>query len=128
MLIGELAERTGVTPRTIRYYEGLGLLRPGDRTAGGFRRYGDEHVARLQVIDRLKALGLTLGEVAEVIDLYFEDLSGTAGKRKVIEILEGHLRDTEAKIAELRRFHDELRANLATMRRYLAEAEAAEPR
>ena len=57
MLIGNLAERAGVSTRTIRYYEELGMIQPEERTAGGFRRYSDEQLRRLTIIDNLKSLG-----------------------------------------------------------------------
>jgi len=126
MLIGELAERAGVTPRTIRYYEQLGLLGRAEREQGGFRRFGEEHLARLVKIDQLKDLGLSLDEIADVIDLYFSDLSGVAGKRRVLAILERHLVETEERLDELRAFRAELRTNIARMQRYLAEAEGPE--
>jgi len=124
MFIGELAERAGVTPRTVRYYEQRGLMGPGARAGGGFRRYGEEQVRRLWLIDRLKSLGLSLEEIGAVLPLYSEDPSGVRGKREVLGILEGHLEQTEGKIAALEAFRAELQENIATMRRYVEEAEA----
>jgi len=86
MRIGELAEIAGVTPRTIRYYENLGLLSPNEREGKGFRYYTQTELAKLQKIDCLKSLGLTLEEITTVIDLYFEDSTGIRGKQKVLEI------------------------------------------
>ncbi len=67
--IGELAERAGVTPRTIRYYEELGLLgSESDRQKGGHRSYSEADAARLEEIVRLRdLLGLTLDELAQLI-------------------------------------------------------------
>lgn len=124
MFIGELAERAGVTPRTVRYYEQRGLMGPGARAGGGFRRYGEEHLGRLWLIDRLKSLGLSLEEIGAVMPLYSEDPSGLRGKREVLGILEGHLKETEEKLAALEDFRAELRENIARMRRYVGEAEA----
>src|SRR3954469_21160106 len=104
MRIGELAEKAGVTPRTIRYYEGLGLLPRCDRAEGCFRYYDEGELARLQKIDALKALGLSLEEIREVISLYFVDPTGVTGKRRVLEILKAQLAETDEKLAALRTF------------------------
>ena len=122
MRIGDVAGRAGVTPRTIRYYEGIGLLPPGEREGTGHHHYTDETVDRLRKIDQLKKLGLSLDEIQGVIDLYFSDASGIQGKRKVIDILRGHLVETDEKIASLQSFRAEIRANIALLERYLAEA------
>jgi DNA-binding transcriptional MerR regulator len=68
--IGEVARRLGVTTRTIRYYEEIGLLGPaGEREAGRHRSYGEEEVERLRDALRLKSLlGLTLEELGEVLE------------------------------------------------------------
>jgi MerR family transcriptional regulator, repressor of the yfmOP operon len=66
--IGEAAERSGVTPRTIRYYEELGLLPRGDRELGKHRIYSQSDVERLQELTRLRdLLGLTLEELRSMI-------------------------------------------------------------
>ncbi|HXQ58884.1 MAG TPA: MerR family transcriptional regulator [Acidimicrobiales bacterium] len=66
--IGEVAERVGVSPRTLRYYEELGLLAPSDHSAGGARRYSEEDVARLLRIRELQELlGFDLGEIKVVL-------------------------------------------------------------
>ncbi|PSO72672.1 MAG: transcriptional regulator, partial [Cyanobacteria bacterium QH_8_48_120] len=67
MRIGELAEQAGVTPRTIRYYESLGLLEPSEREGTGFRYYTEAELARLQKINALKELGLSLEEISSVL-------------------------------------------------------------
>jgi DNA-binding transcriptional MerR regulator len=69
MRIGELAREAGVTPRTVRYYEEIGLLpEAGERAAGAHREYGDEDLARLRELVRLKhMLGLSLDELKLVM-------------------------------------------------------------
>lgn len=64
--ITELARRAEVSPRTIRYYEELGLLEPVARGAGGRRLYDRDALGRLRFIGRLKSLGLTLEEIGEL--------------------------------------------------------------
>jgi DNA-binding transcriptional MerR regulator len=67
--IGEVAQRVGVTPRTIRYYEELGLLGSGDREKGAHRTYAETDVAHLQELIRLRdLLGLTLEELVELAE------------------------------------------------------------
>lgn len=80
MRIGELARQAGVTTRTIRHYEQLGLLRPTERAASGYRYYTEREFARLHKIGQLKELGLSLEEIGSVIDLYFDDPTGARGK------------------------------------------------
>jgi DNA-binding transcriptional MerR regulator len=71
MHIGELAERTGLSLRTLRHYDEIDLLIPSGRTEGGFRLYTSEDEARLLLIRRMKPLGYSLdamGELLAVID------------------------------------------------------------
>ena len=66
--IGEVAERSGVTPRTVRYYEELGLLPRGEREQGKHRTYTEEDIERLREITRLRdLLGLSLDELRAVV-------------------------------------------------------------
>ena len=66
--IGEVAERAGVSPRTLRYYEELGLLVPSGHSAGGARRYSEDDVVRLGRIRELQELlGFDLGEIGEIL-------------------------------------------------------------
>ena len=69
MQIGEVAERTGLSLRTLRHYDEIGLLRPSERSEGGFRLYSEGDVTRLLVIRRMKPLGFTLDEMSEVMRL-----------------------------------------------------------
>jgi MerR family copper efflux transcriptional regulator len=110
MRIGELARRAGVTTRTVRYYEGLGLLEPARREVSGHRQYDEDAVARLAKIDWLKRMGLTLDEIAEVIPLYFGEQTVVRGRKKMLALL-------ERRLAELR---DELRGAVERSRAALA--------
>ncbi|WP_372907251.1 MerR family transcriptional regulator [Saccharopolyspora indica] len=67
MQIGEVAERTGLSLRTIRYYEEVGLVVPSDRSQGGFRLYTEPDVDRLKLIMRMKPLGFQLEEMRELL-------------------------------------------------------------
>jgi DNA-binding transcriptional MerR regulator len=66
MQIGDFAGRARVSVRAIRYYEELGLLKPEAHSAGGFRLYGQENLKRIQVVNFLKELGLTLTEIRDI--------------------------------------------------------------
>ena len=66
--IGEVARRTGLTQRTLRHYDQLGLLVPGGRSDGDYRLYSRADLERLLEIQHLKSLGLSLAEVAEALD------------------------------------------------------------
>lgn len=112
MRIGDLTERAGVTPRTIRYYEGIGLLPPGEREGNGHHYYNEETLARLRKIDQLKKLGLSLEEIGQVIDLYFSDPSGVQPKTAVLAIMRRHLAEAQSKIGALQQFCIELQANI----------------
>lgn len=114
--IGELAQRAGVSHRTIHYYERIGLLRPAEREGAGYRYYDEQAVQRLEKIAALKNLGLSLDEIGQVIDLYFEDASGIKGKEQVLNILEAQLQATRGKLGELRAFERDLEANIARMK------------
>ena len=108
MRIGELATLGNVTPRTVRYYESLGLIPPGEREGAGQHRYPEQTIARLHKIDQLKALGLSLDDIGKVIHLYFEDPTGKRAKLKVLEMLRRHLAETDTQLASLTRFRSEL--------------------
>lgn len=69
MHIGELAERTGLSLRTIRHYDEIGLLKPSGRTEGGFRLYTGRDLDRLLLIRRMKPLGFSLEEMAELLHI-----------------------------------------------------------
>src|SRR3712207_7757414 len=66
--VGELARRTGLSVRALRYYDGIELLSPSRRSEGGHRLYTAEDVVRLQRIKSLRALGFTLREIREYLD------------------------------------------------------------
>lgn len=80
MHIGELAEKTGLSLRTIRHYDEIGLLKASGRTHGGFRLYTQDDLSRLNLIRRMKPLGFTLDEMIEllrVIGTLQNDASGS---------------------------------------------------
>jgi MerR family copper efflux transcriptional regulator len=123
MRIGDLTERAEVTPRTVRYYERIGLIPPGEREGHGQHYYTEETLARLRKIDQLKNLGLSLREIRDVIDLYFTDPGGIQPKQQVLAILRRHLAETDQKIGALQHFRADLQAHIERFERWLAERE-----
>jgi DNA-binding transcriptional MerR regulator len=69
MQIGEVAEHTGLSLRTIRYYEEVGLVTPSARSQGGFRLYTEPDVARLNLARQMKPLGFQLDEMRDLLAL-----------------------------------------------------------
>jgi DNA-binding transcriptional MerR regulator len=86
--IGEVADRLGLSLRTVRYYEEAGLVRPSERTDGGFRLYGEGEVARLEVIKQMKPLGFSLQEMRELLDARDVLERGQAGEPDFEQALE----------------------------------------
>lgn len=125
MQIGELSERAGVSHRTIHYYERLGLVKPAEREGAGYRYYDETAVKRLEKVAALKRLGLSLDEIAAVIDLYFADAGGIRGKEKVLEILQSQLGKANAQLDELTAFKRDLESNIARMHVLIAAAKQA---
>ncbi len=123
MRIGDLTERAEVTPRTVRYYESIGLLPPGEREGKGQHYYTEETLARLRKIDQLKKLGLSLDEIRDVIDLYFTDPSGRQPKQKVLAILRQHLAEADQKIGALQQFRADLQAHIERFERWFEGTE-----
>ena len=83
--IGEVAERVGLSLRTVRYYEEQGLFQPAGRTDGGFRLYTDREVDRLLRIKQMKPLGFTVQQMAELLAAYDALDSTDADVRRAAE-------------------------------------------
>lgn len=85
--IGEVAERTGVTQRTLRFYEEKGLLQPPSRMEGGFRLYTEDDIQRVERIKRLQTLlGFTLAEIKEMVEAEEVKLQLKATYRREAEV------------------------------------------
>ena len=108
--IGELATRVGLTERTIRYYEELGLLESVKRLEGGIRVYTDDDLRRLRYIRKLKTLGLSLQEMLELENLYRRHRSNRSVLPRLMELLDAHLGTLDARMSELRTLRDEIRS------------------
>ncbi|MYM62900.1 Cu(I)-responsive transcriptional regulator [Pseudomaricurvus sp. HS19] len=84
MNISEVARLTGLTSKTIRYYETLGLIDP-DRAANGYRTYGSEDVEALQFLQRARATGFGLDESRQLLGLYREPQRHSAHVRELVQ-------------------------------------------
>ena len=119
--IGDVAKRIGLTVRTIRYYEELGLLESVKRLDGGVRVYTNEDVRRLRFIQRLKVLGLSLQEMLELERLYRRERTNRAVLPKLLEILDGHLAQIGERIAELEGLREQIKGERARIAARLQE-------
>jgi MerR family transcriptional regulator, copper efflux regulator len=99
MNIGEASERSGVSAKMIRYYEGVGLLPSAARRPNGYRDYGDQEVAVLQFVRRTRDLGFSLDEVSALLALWSDKKRPS---REVKRLAETHIADLERRIREMR--------------------------
>ena len=109
MFIGKLADQRGLNPRTLRYYENLGLLPAPSRTMSGYRVYGEETAQRLTFITKAKSLGLTLKEIGQILAL--RD-SGQLPCSSVQRMLLEHIEHIDRQIAQLHALKTDLTALL----------------
>ncbi len=107
--IGQLAKNLGITTRTIRYYEEIGLMGPTERLGGGTRTYNRDDVLRLKFILKLKELGISLKEMQELAKNFDinEQSFGTITP-KLLEILDTHIGKIDQKIANLASLRKEI--------------------
>jgi DNA-binding transcriptional MerR regulator len=105
MRIGEVAERSGVSAKTLRYYEEIGLVSPAARTDAGYRLYDDDVMDRIAFIRASRALGLSLGEIRSVVALRDR---GETPCGHVLDLLRARADDISKRIRELRLLKDEL--------------------
>jgi DNA-binding transcriptional MerR regulator len=105
--VGEAARQSGVSPKAVRLYEAKGILPPAERTQSGYRIYSEQDVQVLRFVRRARALGLRLEEIGRILDLQRQ---GAQPCCTVVQLLEGHLRDIDRTMRELRA----LRKDLAT--------------
>jgi DNA-binding transcriptional MerR regulator len=105
MRIGELAERVGVNPKTIRYYEGIGLLPDPERLPSGYREYTDDDFDRLRFIRTAQRLGLSLSEISEILG--FRERAERPCDY-VLGVLERQVSDLDRRMAEMAQLRREL--------------------
>lgn len=118
MQIGEVAERTGLSLRTIRHYEDVGVVAPSERSLGGFRLYTEAEVRRLALVRRMRPLGFCLEDVRELLDV-LEKLPVTGGP-----VPESNEEAHEELVATLRKYWVQADGRCEDLRRELSSAEA----
>ena len=135
--IGEVADRTGVTQRTLRFYEERGLLKPPTRMEGGFRLYSEDDVARVTQIRRLQdLLGLTLAEIKDMVEAeeVKEELRATYRPdrpleeriervTKRVQVTDRQVRIVNTKLEAMLEMQKDLEAKLERARTLLKELE-----
>jgi DNA-binding transcriptional MerR regulator len=99
--IGTLADKLEMSQRTIRYYEEIGLLNSIKRIEGGRRVYTDVDLRRLKLIKRLKIMGMTLSEMQELEAMWIIEKSNDKVLKRLLELLENHLKRLDDRIADL---------------------------
>lgn len=104
MNIGEVAERSGIPPKTIRYYEDIGLVQPM-RSGNGYRDFRESDLHKLAFLGRARALGFSIEDCRTLMGLY-EDASRESAQVKAIAL--EHLSAIDAKIAQLQTMHETL--------------------
>jgi MerR family copper efflux transcriptional regulator len=103
MHIGELAERTELSQRTIRHYDAIGLLTPSARSEGGFRLYTEDDYARLMLIRRMKPLGYSLEEMGDLLRAIAATEGGGAVAAAAQQALTDFLHDATERRTKLAR-------------------------
>ena len=96
--VGEVAERLEVSPRTVKYYEELGLVEPEERSTGGFRLYGSREIARLERILKMKSMGYSLAAIRELLAV--RDRAQEADRVTVLRTAAEHLKEREREASE----------------------------
>ncbi|QTN00344.1 MerR family transcriptional regulator [Sediminibacillus dalangtanensis] len=118
--ISELAADFQVTPRTIRYYEEIGLLQP-KRTDSGRRLFTSREKTRLRLVFRGKKYGFQLEEIKEMIQLFDKDPSGKQQLLKTIEYGNNKIEEVSKRIAELEAVKEEMETLVEEFRQKLTE-------
>lgn len=107
MQIGDVAKHFDLNPKTIRYYEGIGLLPEPVRTESGYRQYDDEAVSRLGFIQRAKLLGLSLENIRDILAVHEH---GEQPCEQVLSLIDAEIAGIEMRIRELKAFRTDLTA------------------
>ncbi len=97
--IGEISKKAGVSQRTVRYYEEIGLIKPSGRTEGSFRLFTESMVEKIQFIQSMKDLGLSLEDIKAILTIRKENKRGKDAAERVL----GKLSSTHEKIQDRQR-------------------------
>ncbi|EEE37537.1 Cu(I)-responsive transcriptional regulator [Rhodobacteraceae bacterium KLH11] len=104
MNIGDVADRTGLPAKTIRYYEDINLIKPL-RDSNGYRRFREQDIHKLSFLGRARALGFTIEDCRTLLALYEDETRASSDVKRVAQ---DHLAQIDAKIADLRAMRDTL--------------------
>ena len=135
--IGKLAKRLGITTRTIRYYEEMGLMGKIDRIGKGARTYTPDDILRLKLVLKLKTLGITLkemkelSEISDIFDMDEKEIGQSLKNRekyeiitpKLIQILDNHIAKVDEKMANLSSLRKDIVDYRQRITNYLASLE-----
>lgn len=121
--IGELSQLTGVSTKTIRYYEGIDVLPEPARALNGYRDYGSEAVDRVEFVRDARATGLSLTEISTILSLRGE---GESTCDHVLGLLQSHLEALDAQIGALRATRRQL-ASVTERARQLDPSDCTDP-
>jgi len=106
MNIGTVSKKSGVSAKTIRYYESIGLIPQADRAENGYRDYGDNDVQTLRFIKQSRSLGFSVGDVSGLLDLWLNKSRASADVKAVAL---KRIADVEERIGELESIRDTLK-------------------
>ena len=122
--IGEVAEAVGLSLRTIRYYEEVGVVPPSGRTAGGFRLYTDDDIERLRLVKQMKPLDFSLEEIRDLLDVRDRLAEDPAGEKheQLIERLAMYAAVAQTRCEALRAQLGSAESIAGTLRRETARA------
>jgi DNA-binding transcriptional MerR regulator len=121
--VGDLAQRTNKTVRALHLYEELGLLKPSERSKGGFRLYGAEAVTRVRWITKLQEMGFSLPEIREMVTEWETSGSATHAMHRVRDLYRQKLDETRSQLAKL----EALKAELERSVNYLDTCNTCDP-
>jgi len=121
--VGDLAQRTQKTVRALHLYEELGLLKPSERSKGGFRMYGGDAVLRVRWISKLQDLNFTLPEIKEMLQEWERSGSAPGAMHRIHELYAQKLSETRAQITRLQALERELVSSIT----YLDTCEQCDP-
>lgn len=115
--IKEVADKTGFTPATLRYYEEIGLLPPAARSASGYRMYGGDTIERLTFIGRAKQLGCSLDEIADLSVAWDGGVCGLVQTR-LRAIVSEKIAEAQARLVDLMTLTADLQRAAAALERH----------
>ena len=118
LTIGKTSKLLRVNPRTLRFYEQIGLVRPTSRSENGYRLYSPQDIERLMFVRRAKKMGLALNEIGSVLSLTDEGLCNSV-KTQVGDLLTRKISEVDNNIREM----EQLKKEFTEFRIYLQEKE-----